>query len=208
MQEKIRELIEFWGSTFKNDGIYLKNFDKIQYKNTYLLKNFIEKTRRFCNFMYIAIIGDYSEEDSLKNTLYDIYRVDLNSIEIYNSLKQNISSNVFESYLNRDKKCLWSLENLDLLPYHVDSRRSLFIGFYSIMYSLPGIVSLRQGDELEYERTSPKNYSKIFRWNDLENQSGFSLNNTENLIWLRVNLKQQTEITNQTNLLASQEIAQ
>ena len=142
--------------------------------------------------MYIALIGDFVENNNLKNTFYDIYRINLNAADIYYNLKQNFSKNFFETYLRENKKYLWSLDNLDYLPYHAGSRRSLFVGFYSIIYSLPGMVLLRQGDELEYERKSD-NYLKIYRWNDLENHSGFSVNFTDNLMWLRKNYLRQTQ---------------
>ena len=201
------ELVEFWVSTIKIDAIYLKNFDKIQYKNLSLFENFIVSSRRLCHSMFTAIIGDFVKEDPLKNFLYDIYRIDLNAVEIYNSLKVNTSTDTFDFYLNQDKKCLWSLENLDYLPYKIGSRRSLIIGFYSIIYSLPGMVLLKQGDELEYEQTTPSQ-PKIYRWNDLDNHSGFSPNFADSLMWLRVNSKQQENALNQTKSYPSSTLSQ
>jgi len=155
--------------------------------------------------MHVAIIGNFVANDTLKNTLYDIYRIKLNAVEIYNNLKQSLSKNSFEVYLSENKKYLWSVDNMDHLPYHVGSRRNLLIGFYSIIYSLPGMALLKQGDELEYERKSTS-YLKIYRWNDLENHSGFSSNHTDSLLWLRKNPVINTE--NQTKSYASSTLSQ
>ena len=147
--------------------------------------------------MFIAIIGDYSEHDMLKNSLYDIRRINLNSAAVFNSFKANGSHNPFEVYLRGNKKCLWSLESLDSLPYKSGSRRDLIIGYYMIAYALPGIVLLKQGDELEYEQKSPSS-TKFYRWDDLKNHSGFSANFSENLFWSKFATKSTVEVNNQT----------
>lgn len=177
------EAYKFWSTTFDADALYLKNFNNIRYKNSTSFFNFMNNIRNMCHAYPVVIIGEYSEHDQSKNSLYDVFHVNLDSLKVYNSLMN--SSNPFELYLSQDKKIIWSLDYLDYLPYQNGYRRSLIMSMYTIVYALPGIVLIKQGDDLEYERKHPLR-PKIYRWDDLNTHSGFS-NYSENLLWLRVN---------------------
>jgi hypothetical protein len=203
LQEHIIDILKYWCTNFKADGLYLKHFDRLIYTNKTTINMFINNLRRECRISMqssyqhpVALVGDYSIDDKLINHLFDLFRVDLNAVDLYNHIRSSstsmiqtdqlpTSSNPFEIYISESKKIIWSFSKLDHLPHKPQSRRSLLIGFYFLIYSLPGITLIRQGDELEYEQIWPRAF-KLFRWNDLLQHSGFS-NQTEPIWWLSSN---------------------
>lgn len=118
----------------------------------------------------IALIANYSTDDSLLNKLFNILHVEID----VNRIKQDIetlqteSLDLIEFHLKNDKKILWSLINLQ----RKDS--DLVKEFYFMIYSLPGLCLIKQGDELENDPTD----IEIFYWNNQAINSGFS-NNTQ-----------------------------
>ncbi len=119
------------------------------------------------------------------NDIFDLHRVNLETNKILSQLISNV--NPFEQYLvlNKSKSSfIWSFKSFDMPPYQYEQRRYLMIALYSMLYSLPGYVIIRQGDELEY--TNHLNVPQTFRWNDLESHSGFSLTIQQNLWWFPV----------------------
>lgn len=183
MQDKVIEEIRYWCGSFNPDGLYFKNMNDIKYRNLTSFEIFIKNIRNTClsfEIPFKVLIGDYLPNKT-ENSLYDIYHVRLNSVEMYQHLKQ--SRDPFSSYLSLNKSVIWSLENFDGVEHNFRSRRDLLIGLYFLIYSLPGICLIKQSDELEYEKLWQKN-PKIFRWDDLLEHSGFS-NISSNLNWLR-----------------------
>ena len=75
---------------------------------------------------------------------------------------------MIESYLNNDKKIIWSLKNLPL------KNHDLLKEFYLLIYSLPGITLISQGDELEKLENEISNETEIFYWNNQDINRGFS----------------------------------
>lgn len=177
LQEKVIDLVKFWCNQ-KIDGLYLKNWQKIIYKNAKSIEELIKTLREICFNYQIKpkiLIGDLTE-NSFLNSLFDIYRVRIETLNFN-------SSNPFEYYLNQEKNIIWSLENLDSFAKYLPTRRENIKAIFFILYSLPGIVLIKQSDELEYENVWQKN-AKIFRWDDLSVHSGFS-NLSQDLNWLK-----------------------
>ena len=136
----------------------------------------------------VRLITQYSNNSYDETTEFDIYRVDLDAAKVLTQLISN--ENPFEEYLLTSKSkhnFIWSFKSFDMPPYQYEQRRYMMIALYSLLYSLPGSVMIRQGDELEY--TNKIRVPQVFRWNDLDTHSGFSLTVQQNLWWfpIRVN---------------------
>jgi hypothetical protein len=118
---------------------------------------------------------------------FDIYRVDLEPTKVLTQLISN--QNPFDEYLLSSKSkhnFIWSFKSFEMPAYQYDQRRYMMIALYSILYSLPGSVIIRQGDELEY--TNKIRVPQVFRWSDLETHSGFSLTVQQNLWWFPIRI--------------------
>ena len=136
----------------------------------------------------VRLITQYSNNSYDETTEFDIYRVDLDAAKVLTQLISN--ENPFEEYLLTSKSkhnFIWPFKSFDMPPYQYEQRRYMMIALYSLLYSLPGSVMIRQGDELEY--TNKIRVPQVFRWNDLDTHSGFSLTVQQNLWWfpIRVN---------------------
>lgn len=187
--------MKYWFDQKLADGIYIKDFNEIVYTNITIYKNFLNQLKQLSLDTQIRLIVDYSnntnvEIDRTLHEVIDSYRVYLNSNEILMKIIANV--NPFEEYFidnNRKPKLnyMWSFKSFDMPPYQYDQRRYLMIAIYTIMYSLPGGVVIRQSDELEY--TNRPQSPQVFRWNDLEAHSGFSLTTQLSLWWfpMRIN---------------------
>ena len=204
MVHKIIEVFKHWSMNLSADGILLKNFDQIAYKNSTLFKYFVKSLHEIARISIIpsfVLITDYFANDQIKKKLFDIYKVDLDAKEIYSELTNQSSTYLtqFKVYPDEKMKFIWSIKNLDNLPHLMQSRRSLLTTFYSMIYALPGQILIKQGEELEYGNASP-NLIKLFRWNDLCLHSGFS-NYTAHITWLSPDNNFKNKTFNKNSLL-------
>ncbi len=150
----------------KMDGIYIKNLNSIYYTNEYKFEKFILTLKRIFKSKQCILVGEHTNK-SITNKLIDIYHVILNKNELLDQLNKTI--NPFDSYFsieNSNKKYIWSLkkeENFNM--------NSSTIQLYLMIYSLPGITLLKQGEEVGNEKitswngsfNSTDNYGKVLK---------------------------------------------
>ncbi len=160
--------------------------EKMQYKNASIFYEFLDNMRQMCRIksrMSTKLIADFDLNRIENHAAFDLLRVSVNLNEIVAGLER--SFNPFESYINQEKTLIWSIDstvNYSSLHKLQSTSESSILGYLFVLYSLPGIVSLRQGDELEYPRTQPS-YPKIYNWDNSLPHSGFS-NSSETLWWI------------------------
>ena len=145
----------FWCSNFQLDGVYMKKLDQLVYDNATLVDTFIQRmqqtTRSTALLPVFALIGDFSlANNSLTNKLFDLYRVHLNVLDIFSSLKNFSFDRQLDLYLKDRKNIIWSLNTSNSFDTNVSNSSaddSLSLQYF-FLYSLPGFCLFRQGDEL------------------------------------------------------------
>lgn len=148
----------------------------------------IQKITTTATIPVFTLIGNYSTDDLLLNKLLNIYHIELDALKFKNDIETNTTESLdfVETCLNLDeKKILWSLKNLP--ENDNEFKHDLLKEFYFLIYSLPGITLIKQGDELENDSTD---HLEIFYWNNQEANHGFG-NNSKffKLPFLKMDLK-------------------
>ena len=152
-----------------------------------MYNEFVDKLKKLAASTQTKLIANYGTDKQELTSEFDAYRVNLEPNKLLTQLIANI--NPFEEYLSLSKaknNFIWSFKSFEMPPYQYEQRRYMLIALYSILYSLPGSVIIRQGDELEY--TNRINVPQIFRWNDIDTHSGFSLTIQQNLWWFPIRI--------------------
>jgi hypothetical protein len=173
----------------------------MQYKNQSLFTEFLDSMRQMCRVksrMSTKLIADFNPGRVENHFAFDLLRVRLD----VNTLTADISGSVdpFESYLSQEKNLIWSVEDSSSISreLHSTGQNSALLGYYFILYSLPGIVLLKQGDELEHNRVKPGRLNP-YRWDDSLPNSGFS--NTSNPIqWVTKFAEHSSTLINDTSV--------
>jgi hypothetical protein len=159
----------------------------MQYKNGSSFSEFLENMRQMCRIksrMSTKMIADFDRNRIENHSPFDLLKVSLDFNEIMAALER--SDNPFKFYISQEKNMIWSLDatsNFSSLRRLQSTSQSALMGYYFMMYSLPGIVSLKQGDEIEYARKSP-DYPRMYQWDNLLPHGGFSNASDQTLWWL------------------------
>ena len=153
----------------------MKKLDQLVYDNATLVETFIQRmqqtTRSTALLPVFALIGDFSlANNSLTNRLFDLYRVHLNVLDIFNSLNNFTFDLQLDLYLKDRKNIIWSLNTSSTFEPNVsNSTADEWLSLqYFFLYSLPGFCLFRQGDELGS--------------NSMNQTASFSLSNKNSLI--------------------------
>lgn len=143
-QDKVTETLTNLMRHLKMDGLYIKNINSIIYKNEYKFEKFSLTLKRIFKSKQCILVGELTNK-TIVNKLIDIYHVNLNKSDLLEQLI-NKTINPFDSYFsieNSNKKYIWSFKQDD--KFNINNST---IQLYLMIYSLPGITLLKQGEEV------------------------------------------------------------